>query len=748
MQQELSMHLAFVASACLLVVGQPQPGAPAWFAERAREAEGFAKNGDDKEVHKIIQQMSHQSEQLKPEEHKDELTLLVQWKKGVCAYWLGDLTQAIAAFEALEGKDKNQFFRHYLYIDFADALLDSGRAKKAEPYLQKGLDLAAEVEKQQKRQFQPAELLRIKLQQVRCKISLGELPDAKGKLTAVEPALFEKKIAEATDEQVAELQAEWQILRAETDLNERDIVSALKRLETGQKMLEAFPDGRKANFQRFNCLLRLARDYWLLARHADARARLDLAEKLVTARKLYRADLGNADLMNARAGLALEETQFAVEDDAPLERIMPELDEAQKHLRAAMAQHDKLDRGPGVFTAAVAFHLAQVHDLRGRALAAARNFDDARIQFQEGKRHCEHALEQFRDVLLLPDHHDRVLEVRNRRAWLNLRLGDVKSAQAEGAEALKLFDKMHKKNDLDRARHLHVLIEAENRLGHADSAAQYAEEHRRLVDHGLATLVAGLSASEQIMFFRRWDTPGLNASLRLGIEHGNDEKIAAASLEWLINGKARLAEVLAAQVKAVKAADRLVFEKFQKSVQRQIYLMYGRPANNLDLQKEFLFEESTKRDLVKEAARQGPLDTRWFALQEVRANLAEDELYVGIYCLRSTDTTPRSYYAWLVGRQGPIQIVSLGAARPIEDLVRIFQREQERAPMIAPGEEKKAERELQRNAWRNSRGSCCIRSASAPTARNAGSSARTDRSGAFPGPRCCCLKGATTRSRS
>src|SRR5436190_16044611 len=114
------------------------------------------------------------------------------------------------------------------------------------------------------------------------------------------------------------------------------------------------------------------------------------------------------------------------------------------------------------------------------------------------------------------------------------------AARDESEETLKLFDGVHKKNDLDRGRYLHVLFEAENRVGNTAAAVKYAQEHRRLVDDGLGTLIAGLSASEQVMFFHRWDTPGLNASLRMGIEHNKDPKLTAVSAEWLINGKAKL----------------------------------------------------------------------------------------------------------------------------------------------------------------------------------------------------------------
>ena len=52
------MHVAFLTCACLLIAGQPQPGAPAWFGQRGKVAIEAAKNGDDKEAMAVIDEMA------------------------------------------------------------------------------------------------------------------------------------------------------------------------------------------------------------------------------------------------------------------------------------------------------------------------------------------------------------------------------------------------------------------------------------------------------------------------------------------------------------------------------------------------------------------------------------------------------------------------------------------------------------------------------------------------------------------
>jgi CHAT domain-containing protein len=340
--------------------------------------------------------------------------------------------------------------------------------------------------------------------------------------------------------------------------------------------------------------------------------------------------------------------------------------------------------------AAVDFQKALVHELRGRALEVNQRKKEASDEFKAGLAACDKALATRKRTL--PANHVVVLETRTLRAWLNLRLGDAKAAQQEGLESLKKYDENHPKDDIDRGRYLHVLLEAENRLGNTAAARDYANKHRHLVDDGLSSLIAGLSPPEQIQFFRKWDNRALHASLRLSLEHKNDPELARYAVEWLINGKTRLTDVLAAQVQTAKAADRDSYGKFQRSIQRQAYLLYGEPGTSpVALQDEFLHEEILKREFVEEASKKFPLQLRWFSLPEVCKSLSADEIYVGVYSLRKTETAPRSYFAWIVDRPGNVQTIDLGEADRIDSLIKTFQREQEKVPYLPPGQEKKAE---------------------------------------------------------
>ena len=128
---------------------------------------------------------------------------------------------------------------------------------------------------------------------------------------------------------------------------------------------------------------------------------------------------------------------------------------------------------------------------------------------------------------------------------------------------------------------------------------------------------------------------------------------------------------------------------------RQAYYLYGRQDSDEKIvQQHFLAEESQKRDIASLAVKKNASAPHWYTVAEVQKNLRDDEVYVGIYALRPRETDRRSYFAWIIARDGPVRTIDLGDAQIIDDQVKVFLRELERVPSIAPGEEKYAEERL------------------------------------------------------
>ncbi len=669
--------MSFLSTVCAILILGGQPGSAAWYQKQADDAIAKAQKSQKSEAMAVISEMRKVAES----QASKNWQLWVDWKQGQCEYYLGDLRQSITTWEKIE-IEKAFPLRHAVIRDLGDAHLESGNPGKALDYFQTAATMSAK--------FDPPERVSISLKLIQCHIGLSKNDEARKRL-----ALQRKSLDAIKSETDAEpwvcLDARWNLLQSGMEVDARNPLRALVRLDATQKKLSAFPLSLEPIDLRFKCFIGLAADYWLVARFADAEAMLSMADKLVVSVKTER---NLASLKNARAALLIEKATLEIEGDFRALRLIADLDKAQGYLESALGHLKKAGSGEDFLLSTIDSQLSLVHDLRGRVFVADNQPKRARIEFEAAKLQCEKCL-KWR-VGAFKAEHDLVLEARARHAWLELRLGNAKAARDEGVDALKRFDDSHKKDNLDRGQYLHLLVEAENQLGNIPAAIGFAQEHRRLVDDGLGTLIAGFSASEQIQFFRKWDTPGLNACLRLGIKRSGDPKAAAAAAEWLINGKAKLAEVLGTQVKAARNAERLMYVQYQKSVERQAFLMYGDPATDFQsLQREFLFEESTKRSIAESVAKKFAAP-RWYTLADVRKNLRADEVYVGIYCLRPSDGAARTYHAWLVDRQGPVQTIDLGEAKAIEDLVSIFVHEQERIWAISPGEENRAELRLRR----------------------------------------------------
>jgi len=677
------MNIISVLTAALLVAGQTGAGSWPWFMKNAEVVENRARAGKKKDAFDLIGEM-----QKEAAGQKDDLKILfVEWKKGVCEYYLGDYNQSIKTLESIENNPKNQPFRHALRRDLADSHLGAGNFDKADAALQKALKENSSLKPAD--QFVEPEVISIKLKQIRCRMGLEDFKEAQTRLTSLAKEINIDKRPKAPE--WACLDARWNLLQAGVDLERRRTLRALQRREAAHKSLEAFPKYPEAIDLRFNGLIDQAGVYLLVAQFAQADAQLDAAEKML---KLVESQPRNvAGLRNARAAVLIEKATLAIEDEPAAPDVLRSLDQARANLDQAQKLLDNAGGDGGLLAAAVDFQHALVHELRGRALEVRQKKDDATEEFKAGIKACEKALQTRGRTL--PAHHVIVLETRTLHAWLNLRLGSADAAQKEAKDALKRYDEMHPKNDIDRGRFLHVLFEAENRAGNKEAARKYADEHRHLVDEGLSGLLAGLSAPEQIQFFRKWDNRALHASLRLSIQNPNDVATSESAVEWLINGKTRLTDVLAAQIRTAKSGDRTSFASFQKSVQRQAYLLYGETnISPVALQNEYLREEIHKHDYVEKASAKYPMQLRWYTLAEVRKSLSADEVYIGVFALRAEESGARAYYAWIVGAQGKVQIVPLGDADRIDSLVKVFQREQEKAPYIAPGQERKAEQDL------------------------------------------------------
>jgi tetratricopeptide (TPR) repeat protein len=322
--QESIMSI-FTAICAAVLIGQTGAENWAWFMKNGEVAENRARGGKTKDARLLIDQL-----QKEAAGQKDDLKILfVEWKKGVCEYYLGDYKQAVTTLEAIEKNEKNRPFRHALCRDLADSYLGAGHFDKAEASLNKALKENAAFKKDD--QFVEAEVMSIKLKLVRCRLGLEEFKEAQNRLTTLAREMNVDNRPKSPE--WACLDARWNMLQAGVHLERRRTLRAVKLREAAQRKLEAHPNFPEAIDLRFNGYLDQAGVYLLVAQFPQAEAQLEAAEKML---KLVEQHPRNvASLRNARAALLLEKMALALEDEPMSPAILTTLKEAEKHLAQA-----------------------------------------------------------------------------------------------------------------------------------------------------------------------------------------------------------------------------------------------------------------------------------------------------------------------------------------------------------------------------------------------------------------------------
>jgi CHAT domain-containing protein len=607
---------------------------------------------------------------------KDE-RLYARWKLACWEFRCGDPGRAREMLEdALREGRKGSFLTFQIHRDLADFYATAQQQGRAEKHLDQALEMAGAA---RKRDGQP-------LFFAGQKMAIGDEVATALEIRKAEMTTFKARDLRAAHETFSSLRkkieaeverrrkrheppsVDWALLAARCDINLVDFEQRLARpFDAVRRLKECLTYlGPHAGYDaleiRFGCHYKLAANYCYLTRFAEARQELAAAAKL-----LPRIENGRnaGDLENARAVVLIEECGFRFDNDPGDPLLLDKLKEAETHARAALARYGPAENNPIAYAT---IGLSQVEELRARVLEARGKSREAlRPSYQRAVEATAEALRRLRRTLPADD--DVILHTRRRLAGLYLKAGRVAEGSREAEEAFELFGKVHRQEDEDlmgRGLFLQQLLETDEQAGNRAQAARHAEAHRRLSAERLVTYLAGLTAPEQIKFFRTWDDPGLHGSLRLGIRWAD---LSADSAEWLINGKARSAEVLAEVVRQHRREKD--YPQFQKAIARQAYLLYGAADDEAAVRAKLLEAEAVKREFA--ARRPIRPSQTWYTLPKLRERLADDEVYIDVFCLRPQEGAPRAYYAWVVKAKGPVEVVRMGAADEIEPLVQEFQ---------------------------------------------------------------------------
>jgi CHAT domain-containing protein len=613
--------------------------------------------------------------------------LYVCWRRAWCNHNLGQFRQGRLALEKAlddEHAPKQPLIQFFMRRDLGEWYLRGRMFVRAKPHLEWTLAEAVKLNEKGGVRFKASEkvpfkvlepeLVRIRLLNAECLLCLGENDRAREALEPIHKTIQ----ARLKEKRPPREREEWKRLaiQCQGDLSELERLKSnpvvgIMHLEQSLAELGKKDDAESARLE-FGCRIGLAQNYWTIARFRDAEGELARAEKLLAGKKIY-IDRFRDALIGARATLHFEETAYTIDQDLESGKILQRLDEADKLARKALGDEletfykasDNLD-----FSTLTRIDLlGQIDELRGAVRAHKGETKAAAGHYQAALRAYDLVVKQYESMV--GPRHDLTLQVRRRRARLNLLRGTVDAARKEAREAFGLFAKAHGPDDVGRGDFLQLLTTIESRAGNVEEAVRLADAHRKLSARRLVPYLASLTAPEQIKFFRMWDDPGLHAGLRLGIR---DEALRKRSAEWLVNGKAKIAEVMAGVNHFSRDGED--HEALRRSIQRQGYLLHGWPDGKQEsVQAELLKEEARQRELAgKRTFKPGK---EWYSLTELREKLASDEVYVDVFCMRPDEKSPRAYHAWLIPREGTIAVVELGKAAEIDDLVKKFVAHQE-----------------------------------------------------------------------
>lgn len=231
----------------------------------------------------------------------------------------------------------------------------------------------------------------------------------------------------------------------------------------------------------------------------------------------------------------------------------------------------------------------------------------------------------------------------------------------------------------------------------AQAAARY-DRCRRAVRQFSANVLPVLSETEQRAFFRNTDQGRFYTALSLGYRHPADADLAAHCATWLLNSKGIAQDTLAqGNLVARDNRDSVVGKSVQEltDVRRDLARLTMTPPRPGQEQAQRQARDELARreqDLARQLQQAGASVARsdpWVELTVLRQALKPGEVFVDIARFSVADFQargsqkrwqPARYVAWVTRNGGPVQMVDLGEAEPIDEAVRRARRELEESP--------------------------------------------------------------------
>jgi tetratricopeptide (TPR) repeat protein len=257
------------------------------------------------------------------------------------------------------------------------------------------------------------------------------------------------------------------------------------------------------------------------------------------------------------------------------------------------------------------------------------------------------------------------------------------AAQPLYLRALAIFEKANGSDDISTIRALHNLSGLYT-CQHCDAeAAPWETRFRQSMRRFLLRELPNLSASEQHDYLSVHEKAYYQGSLSLGLRGRNNPAIAAASAEWLLNGKAISLEAQTIRGRLEREITDVEGKRLLAEIQsiraQEAGLALSARAEGLAEQRQQL--QSRRRDIEKKLAERSSAAAKvannWVELAEVRKGVPPGGVLIDIARFRVNQfnakttvgvyTAPR-YVAWVVPAlgAGEPRLVDLGLASKVD----------------------------------------------------------------------------------
>ena len=268
-------------------------------------------------------------------------------------------------------------------------------------------------------------------------------------------------------------------------------------------------------------------------------------------------------------------------------------------------------------------------------------------------------------------------------------LGRYDEAEPLLRQSLGLAKNGWSMNDRDRICTMEALAEVHLRRGQWKEAISRYMEAQQTQRCLLSHILPGLSPAEQMVYLASTRQESLARRLSLGLSHSEKAEAVNASAEWLLNGKAISAELLAEQIRLARQANDPALAATVKelaAVRGQLAHLVLSPAQQSSgggaaaAGATLARRESELSRRLGQQTLSAMRESPWVTLDEVRKNLPAQSVLIEIAkfpVYHSNTKGPGGtwdaahYVAWVIppAGAGDTTLVDLGDAEPIDGAV-------------------------------------------------------------------------------